>query len=115
MTGDRHRHSGGNTPTEQELLDYLEGKLSPDRQHDLEQWLHTDGMEGDALEGLRTVSAAAARSSVHVLNKKLGSQIIRSKRKRKYLKNNWTALLAILVVLLLVVLAFVVIRMIKSR
>ena len=57
--------------TEQELQDYLSGKLSPSRSHDLEwQALHS-AMEGDALEGWESHDAAYLMYDMTLLRERL--------------------------------------------
>ena len=57
--------------TEQELQDYLSGKLSPSRSHDLEwQALHS-AMEGDALEGWESHDAVYLMYDMTLLRERL--------------------------------------------
>ena len=49
--------------TEEMLLAYLEGKLTNDEQHAIEEQLSEEGMESDAMEGLQQMGAKAAKAS----------------------------------------------------
>ena len=96
--------------SEDNLMAYLEGKLSPAEQHDVEQWLAEEGMESDALEGLHTLAPGEARHSVNRLNHDLHRTIFSKKRRRRPLKNDHIAWIAIAVILFLIVVAYLVIR-----
>ena len=95
---------------EDKLMAYLEGRLSPEEQHEVELWLEKEGMESDAVDGLMQIDTHEARHSVSRLNHKLRQQTSGKKRKRKYLKNDHWGWLAVGVVLLLVILAYIAIR-----
>lgn len=100
----------GKLPEEQ-LMAYLEGKLSPEEQHEVEQWLSNEGMESDALEGLQQLDTEETKKSVGKINyelrKELGS---RNKRRTKHIKDNKWSWLAILVVLMLAIVCYIAIR-----
>ncbi len=101
----------GRSPlSEDKLMAYLEGKLSPAERHEVEQWLADEGMESDALEGLQGMHPHDTRHSVSRLNHKLRTAILSKKRKRKPLKTEVVTWTAILIVLLLIVLAYIVIK-----
>jgi hypothetical protein len=102
--------SGGEKLSEDKLMAYLDGKLSAAEQHDVEQWLADESMEGDAVEGLRILKTDDTRHSVSKLNHKLRHTILNKKRKRKALKTEYITWTAILIILLLAVLAYIVIR-----
>jgi anti-sigma factor RsiW len=95
---------------EEMLLAYLEGKLPPEQQYEVEQWLSEEGMESDAVDGLQQLPHNDTRRTVDRLNHRL-KDLTDKKRKRRYIKENPWAWLAITVILLLVVLAYLVIRM----
>ena len=96
--------------SEDKLMDWLEGKLSAAEQHEVEQWLAEEGMESDALEGLRELKPEDTRLMVSRLNHNLHKAILSKKRKRRPLKTDQFTWIAIAIVLLLVVLAYIVIR-----
>ncbi|MDR3680484.1 MAG: hypothetical protein P4L41_11005 [Flavipsychrobacter sp.] len=95
---------------EERLIAYLEGKLTPAEQHEVEQWLAMEGMEGDALEGLQNIPAVEARTTVNRLNHQLQNTINYKKRKRRQIADNKWAWMAIIVILLLAVLGYLVIK-----
>jgi hypothetical protein len=95
---------------EDKLIAYLEGKLTPAEQHEVEQWLAEEGMESDAIEGLHGQKPEDTKHSVSRLNHNLRKTIFDKKRRRKPLNTNNLAWIAIVIILLLVVLAYIVIR-----
>ena len=92
------------------LMAYLEGKLSPGEQHEVEQWLADEGMESDALEGLSALNPEDTRHTIDRLNHKLRKTLLSRKRRRRPLKTDYQGWIAIAVILLLAVLAYIVIR-----
>lgn len=94
---------------EDKLLAYLEGKLPPEEQHEIERWLHEEGMESDAIDGLQGLPASETKRLVHDINKELKKTLHKSKRKYKNpIKNNYWALVAIVIILLVVLAGYVV-------
>ncbi len=96
---------------EQQLMAYLEGRLDAVEQHRVEEWLAREGMEGDALEGLRDIPAAEARNAVAHMNHQLQKDLHKKKKKRRGILDNKWSLLAVMVIILLVVLGYIVIRL----
>jgi anti-sigma factor RsiW len=96
--------------TEDKLLAYMEGKLSAEEQHEVEQWLAEEGMESDAVEGLKAMRPDAARHTVNKLNHNLRKTLLSRKRPRRALKHDQFSWIAIVIILLLVVVAYLVIR-----
>ena len=96
---------------EEKLMAYLEGKLSPAEQHEVEQWLSAEGMESDALEGLQALRPGETKKAVGKINyelrKELGS---RNKRRTKHIKDNKWSWLAILIVLMLAIVCYIAIK-----
>ncbi|MBS1687392.1 MAG: hypothetical protein JSS96_01605 [Bacteroidetes bacterium] len=103
------REDKGKLP-EDKLLAYLEGRLSPEEQHEVEQWLGKEGMEGDALEGLKSIPLGETKDAVDRINHELRKQLIPKKRKRRQIKDNPWAVQAVVIILLLIILAYIVIR-----
>ena len=99
--------------SEERLMAYLEGRLSPAEQHEIEQWMTEDGMESDALEGLHSVAPEHTRAAVNRLKHDLRKTIVGKKNKRKPLKTDLNTVVAIVLILLLAVIAYVVIRITK--
>ncbi|MES2703443.1 MAG: hypothetical protein V4649_12440 [Bacteroidota bacterium] len=95
---------------EDKLMAYLDGRLSPAEQHEIEQWLAEDGMESDAIEGLATIHAGEAKSSISRINHKLRKELVSKKRKRRSLKTDQFTWVAIGIILLLVIAGYLVIR-----
>lgn len=94
---------------EDKLLAYLEGKLPPAEQHEVEQWLAEEGMESDALEGLQTMRPEDTRHTVNKLNHNLRKTLLSKKHKRTKLKTDQHIIVAIAIILLLVVVAYIVV------
>ena len=97
---------------EEKLLAYLEGRLSPGEQHEVEQWLAEEGMESDALEGLKNLQPTETKDAVSHINNRLIKALLdkRHKRRRQIVNNPWSWL-AIFIILVLIVLAYMIIRM----
>ena len=97
-----------------ELLQaYLEGRLTPGQQHEVEAWLAEEGMESDAMEGLKALPAHETKQITDRLNYNLRHELSKKKRRHKAIADNQWAWLAIFIVLMLCVLGFVVIKMMK--
>ncbi len=96
--------------SEERLMAWLNGTLSPEEQHEVEQWLADEGMEGDAMEGLKAIGHNEARHSVDRLNHDLRKNLLSKKRKRKALKTDHYTWVAIAIILLLAVVAYIAIR-----
>ncbi len=102
--------SGKNKLPEDKLMAYLEGKLSPAEQHEVEVWLAEEGMESDALEGLKAIGPAETKQTVNKLNHNLRKTLLSRKRKRRPMKTDHIALIAIAIILMLCIIAYIVIR-----
>ncbi len=104
----------GKLPDEK-LMAYLEGKLSPEEQHEVEEWLSGEGMESDALEGLQALAPEETKKAVGKINydlrKELGS---RNKRRTKHIKDNKWSWLAIVIVLMLAIVCYIAIKVATS-
>lgn len=95
------------------LMAYLEGRLSAEEQHEVELFLSQEGFESDAIEGLKYLPPADAKATVDQLNHNLRKELLnRRPRRRRHIKDNPWALLAIALTLLLVILAYFVIRLV---
>jgi anti-sigma factor RsiW len=95
---------------EDKLMAYIEGKLSAEQQREVEAWLAEEGMESDAVEGLKELPASETKLLVNSLNFDLRHKLGKKKRKHGAIKENQWAWLAIILVVLLAVLAYVIIR-----
>lgn len=111
MSERKHIWQQGNLP-EDKLMAYLEGRLSPQEQREVEALLGDDGPESDALEGLNELGANEAKQLSTRINYKLQHDLRTNKYRSKklYGDNKW-AWLAVLIVLLLCVLGYVVIKL----
>jgi anti-sigma factor RsiW len=103
--------SGKSKLSEEKLMAYFEGKLSPEEQHEVEQWLADESMEADALEGMGLLRPADVRPAVDRLQHKLRKQLLGKKRARKTLKTDQVTWLAIGIILFLIVVGYLVIRL----
>lgn len=104
-----------NKDIEQEkLLEYLNRKLSVQEQHDLEKQMNDDEFMSDAMDGLQHVNNKAdVPIMVQQINSGLKKQLDRHKRNnsKRSLRTDSYIYYAIIFLLLLVVIAFMVIKM----
>jgi len=97
----------------QQLMDYLSGDLSGDTLHEVERSMADNAFLNDAVEGLQSIgSKKNVQKYVGELNAALQKNIAQKKQRRlkRRLRENPWAYLAILLVIVLCVLAYVVIR-----
>ncbi len=107
--------SGKGKLPEDKLVAYLEGRLSPAEQHEVEAWLADEGMEADALEGLKELPVSTTKQTVDKLNHGLKKQLKAKDRKRtRPIKDNYWTWIAILLVLLLSVVGYMVLHIMKK-
>ena len=95
------------------LLQYLQGKLSADQQHEVEKQLIDSDFETDALEGLQDFKDKKNISFlVDQLNADLKKRTERKKRLKQKLKIQLdpSVILAIIIIMLLIVISYVIIR-----
>ena len=100
-------------PGDDQLMNYLSGELSPEEQRDIELWLSDEGMESDAVEGLKMMDTGETRHSVHRINHQLRKTLHGKKERRKTPQTNQTTLIAICIILLLAIVALIVIKCIQ--
>lgn len=101
----------GNHLDQDKLLAYLEGRLSPAEQHEVEAWLAADGMESDAIEGLSAMPAAERAHSISTLERGLRKKLGTRRRKpRKSQLSLFQLIIACFLILGLAVLAYVIVR-----
>lgn len=99
----------------QQLMDYLSGKLSGEDLHELERSMAGDDFLNDAVEGLQQVkNPRNMQAYVEELNAAMQKSLEKKKSRRQRLRNRlkdepWTYL-AIILVLSLCILAYVVIK-----
>jgi anti-sigma factor RsiW len=103
-----------NPVSEQELIEYYQGRLSPERQQAVEDWLQSTDFETEADEGLSLASKEVdLQQTVSQLHQQLQQQLQARKKKKekRSIKSLPTAYLAVILVLLLIIVAFYVVRM----
>lgn len=95
------------------LLNYLQGKLSAEQQHEVEKKLLEDEFESEALEGLESIRDKKKLTFVvEQLNRDLRKKTEKKKQlwdKRHFRLESWLIIL-IIVVLFLVVISYLVIH-----
>jgi anti-sigma factor RsiW len=97
----------------QQLMDYLSGQLSPEALHELEKSMAGDEFLNDAVEGLQQVrNKKDMQAYVDQLNASMQKSLTKkkSRRLRRRLKDEPWTYLAIILVIVLCILAYVVIR-----
>ncbi|KYP13386.1 hypothetical protein [Flavihumibacter sp. CACIAM 22H1] len=97
------------------LMDYISGKLSHADRHTVEEWLQENEFEADALEGLEAFgNKDELQRYVVQLNKELKNylQSKKQRREKKRIRENPWTFLAVLLILLFLVLAYIVLQMI---
>lgn len=111
MSGVNEIWNPGNSHlTEEQLMAYLEGKLSAEQQRQIEYLLSEEGMDSDAIEGLKELAPENTAHSVQKLNKQLRSLTHKRKRRTGTLTDYKWTWLAIFIVLLLCVLGYAVLQ-----
>lgn len=109
-------NSGKGRLPEDKLLAYMEGRLPPEEQHEVETWLAEEGMEADAMEGLKGLPVKETREAVNRLNDNLHQKLNKKTRRRsRQIKDNNWAWIAVVVILLLCVVAYVMLRYSASK
>src|SRR4051794_29516348 len=100
----------------QKLMDYLAGKLSGDDKHEVEKWMNENDFVNEAIEGLQSVTEPAnVPNYIEELNKQLSRQLQQKTRRRprKISINLTYAIIAVLIILILAVVAFLIIHKLK--
>ncbi len=102
--------------TEQELLQYLQGNLTPEERNAVEQRLAASDLMSDAEEGLRMADKGKMKHAVADLNKQLATQLQQQRRKRKQkpVPNQSLIIVTTFLILVLIVLGFLVIYKMKN-
>ena len=111
---DISQYGKGRLP-EDKLMAYLEGKLSPAEQREVEALLAEEGMESDALEGLQQLPLDKTHKMAERINYRLQHDLKKNcHRGRKGFTDNKWGWIAVLLILALAVLAYLVIRAAKG-
>lgn len=102
----------------QQLMDYLSGKLSGEALHELEKSMAGDDFLNDAVEGLQQMkNSKDMQSYVDQLNGAMQKNLQKKKQRRlrRRLKEEPWTYLAIILVIVLCVLGYIVIRQILLK
>ncbi len=102
--------NNGKKLPEDKLLAYLEGKLTPQEQHEVELWMADEGMESDALEGLSTIKTSETRQSVLKINSQLKNSLPKKKGRRRPQNPGQSTIIAIGIIIFLSILAYYLLR-----
>ena len=97
----------------QQLIDYLSGKLSGEELHEVERSMADNEFLSDAVEGLQRIdNKKDMQAYVDKLNAVMQKSLEKKKQRRlkRRLKEEPWALLAVVLVITLCILAFVIIR-----
>lgn len=103
-------------PEQQELLKYINKELNDAAQHDVEDYINDDEFYDDAVEGLQQVSKETNLTELmQNLNQHLDKQLKSKPKKRlKKIPNQTWAIVSVLLILILMVLAFFIIKKITG-
>jgi len=97
----------------QMLIDYLNDNLSAEEKHEVEKWMSDNDMVNDAMEGLQHVkNKKSLQAYIDQVNKNLQNQLEQKKQQqqKRNLKVFPWIYLAIVLILLLTIIAFIIIR-----
>lgn len=94
------------------LMAYMEGKLTPEEHRAVEELMSEESAEADAIEGLQMMHPTESKRAVAELQRKLHTEILRNKAKRKskFSEDYW-GWIAVVIILLLITVGYVVVRM----
>ena len=88
----------------------------PEEQHKVERALTEEGLESDAIEGLKTLDSKTTRATVKKLNNDLQKKIAQTGLRHRKTGNSQTTLIAVVLVLFLAVVAYLVLHLlIKAK
>ena len=105
---------GSGSLDEQKLMDYLQGKLSPEQVHDVEKMMADSGFLNDAVEGLSEMKDKQRIAMIlQELNSKLQVKARQQKKKFSPLipDQKTLTIVALITILLLVTLGYVIYKM----
>jgi anti-sigma factor RsiW len=97
--------------SDEQLMAYMEGKLSPEERRRIEEIISEESAEADALEGLQQMHLSETKRGVAELHRKLHTELLRNKpkRKNKFSEDYW-GWMAIVIILLLITVAYIMVR-----
>lgn len=102
----------------QKLMDYLSGKLPEQERHEVEKWLVDNDFDNEAVEGLQDFSGKKnLQVYVDSLNKELNKYIQQKKerREKRRIKETPWVYVAIVFILVIVVVAYLVIKRLQAQ
>lgn len=105
-------------PNDDELLQYLQGNLTPEEANALEQEMAESNFVNDAMEGLQSFKNKTEITNYTTeLKRQLKKQIStkKSRREKRKFKNNNIAIVAVAVILLLCIVAYLVIYYFRMK
>ena len=105
-----------NEVPQEKLLDYLQQKLPPSEEHEVEKQMTDDEFMNDAVEGLEKFNNKKALPQyVEQLNRDLHKQLAKRKmhREKRKLKEQPWVYFTVILILLLVIIAYLVIKKMK--
>jgi hypothetical protein len=107
-------NSGKGRLTEEKLVAYFNGELSAEEQHEVELWLSEEGMETDAVEGLKELAPGDRKSSVSKLNNFLNKKLKDKRRqRRKAFKDNWS-IIAVFLILIICIACYLIFHLLSK-
>lgn len=101
---------GSERISEQQLLAYMEGRLSDAERRDVELILSEEGMESDAYDGLAQMAAPDRADSIARINTRLRKKLKKKKRSTPIL-SQYYPIVAVLLIVLLIVASWLVYRL----
>lgn len=101
--------------SDEQLMAYLEGRLSGEELRQVEAVLANEGMEGDAVEGLQQLGTKDAQQLTQQLNAKLQKALGKKRRKRRGMASQQGAMVALVILILLIVMCFAVFWLMKHK
>lgn len=105
---------GKNILSEEQMQAYLEGRLSEEERRIVEESLSNESPESDALEGLQLLTKEERNSLQLKLNAELRKSLSHKRKQRPDMPSQRWTILAILLIILLAVLAYLVLFFIKK-
>ncbi|HXB92109.1 MAG TPA: hypothetical protein VNU72_07465 [Puia sp.] len=97
----------------QQLMDYLSGQLSAEQRHDVERSMADSEFLNDAVEGLQRITDKKdLQAYVEELNAGMQKNLQKKKQRRlkRHLKEEPWSYLAVILVILLCIIAYIVVR-----
>jgi anti-sigma factor RsiW len=96
----------------QQLMDYLEGKLSAGESHEVEKMMADNELLNDAMEGLQGMRERDIQTYVEQLNRGLQKSLTkkRQRREKRKLKEGPWGYVAIIVIIMLCIAAYYVVK-----